>query len=309
MRIPRETSTIVDRPDFQDPKENPAAVPDRYGRPLDHPGEAPVPLFNGEPAREQAMQGRIGDCGIISALGAVAGHRPEAIRDCIRETDDGNYEVRLHETRFSASHIRYEATGRTIMLTVTPELPVFDSEPANPAFADSTKTGAAWGPIMEKAIAGSDQSWSDERRDKWQQRWEVQSGGEEEAPSGYVRLHQGSNPSERAELLTQLTGKPAKVWEFPTGYDRNGRSPDRQLVDEFRAQLELGKPILVGTRNRHPGERQLTNKLVDGHAYEVTKVDDAGRLHLRNPWNTRHPHPLTISEFRANIRPRYSTLE
>ncbi|GLY74099.1 hypothetical protein [Actinoallomurus iriomotensis] len=305
---PQEISGIVDRPDFQDPGEHPDTVPDRYGQPLDRSDGTRRPLFDGDPSREQTKQGRLQDCGIISVLGAVAGHRPEAIRNCVSETSDGNYEVQLHEAKFSASRLRYEPTGRTITLTVTPDLPVFNDEPTKPAFADSGDTEAAWCPVLEKAIAGSDRTWSDERRDKWEQRWRVQSG-RDGAPSGYVRLHQGSNASERAELLTQLTGTPAKTWEFPTEYDRNGRSPGRQILEEFRNILADNKPILVGTRSKHRNEGELIKDLKDGHAYEVTKIDDSNRVHLRNPWNNFQPEPLTIKEFRENIRPSYSTLE
>jgi Calpain family cysteine protease len=302
---PAELTGTVDRPDFQDPGEHPSVVPDRYGTPLDG---ARTPLFAGEPVREQTQQGRLGDCGVIATLGAVAGHRPEAIRDCVRETEDGDYEVRLHEATYSTEQMRYEPTGRMITLTVTPDLPVYDADPARPAFADSRDTGAAWAPILEKAIAGSDQTWSDERRDRWTERWAAQGGGGE-APSGYVRLNQGSNASDRAELLTQLTGRPARTLEFPTTPDRNGRTTDQQLVDEFRERLEDHKPILVGTRARGDGEPPLTKKLAECHAYEVTKVDDQGRIHLRNPWNRRHPDPLTITEFTNYVRPRYSTLD
>jgi hypothetical protein len=68
--------------------------------------------------------------------------------------------------------------------------------PVNPVFGlDSTSTGAAWALVLEKAIAGTDQTWNDERRQKWTGRWDVQGNGGD-APKGYVRLNQGSNPSE-----------------------------------------------------------------------------------------------------------------
>lgn len=305
---PRELSGTVDRPDFQDPSEHPSLVPDRYGTPLRSADGSRVPLFDGEPAREQTQQGRLGDCGIIATLGAVAGHRPGAIRDCVSETEDGDYEVRLHEAEYSTSQMRYEPTGRTITLTVSPELPVYDADPARPAFADSSDTGAAWAPILEKAVAGSDQTWSDERRDRWSDRWEVQ-GGEGEAPKGYVRLNQGSNAGERAELLTQLTGRPARTLEFPSGSDRNGRSVDQQLAEEFRARLSDNKPILVGTRPKRADEASLAKDLQECHAYEVTEIDDKGLINLRNPWNDLHPQPLTVQEFKDNVRPRYTTME
>ncbi|WP_433178152.1 hypothetical protein [Actinoallomurus sp. CA-150999] len=299
---------VVDRPDFQDPLENPRLVPDRYGTPLERSDGARTPLFDGEPMREQTKQGDLGDCGIIATLGAVAGHRPEAIRDCVRETDDGNYEVRLHEAKYSSSRMRYEPTGRPVTLTVTPDLPVHADDPGKPAFADSTSTGAAWAPVLEKAVAGTDQTWNDERRQKWSDRWDVQGNGGD-APTGYVRLNQGSNPSDRAELLTQLTGKPAKSWEFPTGYDHNGRGPDRQLLEDFRKQLGDSKPILVGTRDLRAGEKRLPHKLHHCHAYEVTSVDGGGRIHLRNPWNAQHPQVMTVKEFKDSMRARYTTLD
>jgi hypothetical protein len=110
-------------------------------------------------------------------------------------------------------------------------------------------------------------------------------------------------------LLTQLTGRPAKTWEIPTEWDNQGRNPDKQLLEEFRSRLADNKPILVGTREKRSKEASLAKDLQPGHAYEVTKVDDRGRIHLRNPWNELHPEPLTPEEFRDNIRNRYTTLE
>jgi hypothetical protein len=126
---------------------------------------------------------------------------------------------------------------------------------------------------------------------------------------GYVRLNQGTYPIDRAELLTQLTGRPAKSWDIPTEWDNQGRSPDKQLLEEFRNRLSDNKPILVGTLSRQEDEPPLAKDLVSSHAYEVINVDDKGMIHVRNPYNRRHPEPLTTKEFRENIRRRYTTLE
>ncbi|SFP50043.1 hypothetical protein SAMN04489713_114278 [Actinomadura madurae] len=304
----KELAGTVDRPDFQDPKGDPLLTPDRYGAPLERADGTRTPLFKGEPTREQTQQGTLGDCGIISTLGAVAGHSPEAIRDRVRETGDGNYEVSLHEAKYSPSKQCYVPTGRPITLTVTPELPIKDQEPDTPSFARTTSAGVAWAPVLEKAIAGADQTWSARRQARATELWNVQ-GHPGDAPTGYVRLNQGTNPGERAELLTQLTGRPAKTVRFPNGYDNQGRSADRRLHDEIAGQLSQNKPILVGSRELLKGESALPAKLVANHAYEVTRIDDQGRLHLRNPWNERHPAPLTLQEFKTAIRPRYTTLE
>ncbi|WP_285576774.1 hypothetical protein [Actinoallomurus iriomotensis] len=305
---PQELTGIIDQPEFQDPHERPDMTPDRYGTPLDRSDGTRTPLFDGEPTREQAVQGTLGDCGIIATLGAVAAHLPEAIRDCVRETDDGNYEVRLHDTKFSTSSLCYEPTGRIVTLIVTPDLPVHDVLSHRPAFADSASTGAAWAPVLEKAIAGVDETWSPKRRQKWAERWDVIQPGKV-PPTGYVRLNHGSHPNDRAELLTQLTGQPARSWEFPTGYDYRGRSPDQQLLDDFRSKITERKAVLVGSRDLRDSETRLPHKLHDGHAYEVTAVDAEGWIHLRNPYGHGHPEPMTAKQFRAVMRQRYTSLE
>ncbi|MEU8309392.1 C2 family cysteine protease [Actinomadura sp. NPDC048955] len=304
---PRELEGLVDRPDFQDPEQDPRYTPDRYGTPLDRDDGTRTPLFKGTPKREQAEQGGLGDCGIVATLGAVAGHRPEAIRACVSETGDGNYQVRLHEAKYSAARQRYEPTGASITLTLTPDLPVLDAAPGMPAFAPIMEN-TAWAPVLEKAVAGWDQTWSAERWGKVKRLREAQ-GNSGESPKGYVRLNRGSSPGERAELLTQLTGLPAKTVQFPSGYDKRGRSADRQLRDEIAQQLSDGKPVLVGTRDKRKGESKLPKGLRANHAYEVTKIDDQGKFHLRNPWGEKHPEAMTVQEFKREARPRYTTLE
>ncbi|MFD7757238.1 C2 family cysteine protease [Streptomyces sp. NPDC059757] len=282
----------VDRPDFN---EVTPAGDYRYGTPLDGPDGKRIPLFDGPPAREQTKQGDLGDCGIISTMGAVAGHRPEAISDCVRENGDGTYEVTLHQTKRShyGDWSRFEPTGAVTVLTITPDLPVASDSPDRPAYARSSANDVAWVPILEKAIAGVDATW-DEGRTK--------------PVEGYIRLDRGTFPNHRAELLTQLTGQPAYTDDFPTQYDMQGRSPDRQLTETLREKLTDGCPVLVGTVNPETDDRILPKGLLDGHAYEVTEVDERGLIHLRNPHNLAHPEPLTVTEFRESIKNRYTTM-
>ncbi|MCX5266422.1 C2 family cysteine protease [Streptomyces sp. NBC_00199] len=301
---PTEVQSVVDRPDFHNPQAL-NARPDRYGNPLEREDGTRVPLFDGAPRREQTHQGSIGDCGMISTMGAVAGHLPDTIRDAVRERDDGAYEVTLHETKYAALRGRYEPTGRPVRLTVTPELPVFSEEPGKAGFARTAEVGVAWPAILEKAIAGVDQTWDDERRAKWDRQHSQADAG----TRGYVRLDDGSYGNERAEVLTQLTGRPSSVVEFPSGYDMQGRSADRQLIEDIRGKLADNCPVLVGTVSTKRSEAPLAKDLISGHAYEVTEVDDRGRFHLRNPHNINHPEELTVSEFKKYIKPSYVTLE
>ena len=297
---------VVDRPDFHDPLDD--RCPDRYGDPLTRPDGTRIPCLDGPPRREQTRQGWAGDCGIIAALGAVAAHKPEEISHRVRQCEDGSYQVTLSEARGSEGVS--EPTGRDIELTVTPELPVSDEDPGTPACAKS-QDSTTWCAIMEKAFAGLDQTWTVQRRVGWWDDWaalcaqDKANGAEKQrsgpAPTGYARLHQGTSPWERAEALTQLTGQPAVVREFPTGRDE-------WLINRIiRAQLADDKPVLVSSRPEAYKGELLPHDLEAEHVYEVTGVEK-GKIMLRNPWNHKHPEPMETREFANNMGRYYSTL-
>lgn len=296
----------IDRPAFQDPSDD--RSPDRYGDPLTRPDGTRVPCLDGLPRREQTRQGWAGDCGIIAALGAVAAHKPEEITRRIRPHDDGSYQVTLSEARESGSVT--EPTGQDIELTVTPELPVEDKEPGTPACA-KTEEGTAWCAIFEKAFAGLDQTWTTEQQAAWTDRWadlcaqdkadDAKNPRSGPAPTGYARLHQGTNPWDRAEVLTQISGQPAVVREFPSGRD------EWAINRIIRAQLTDGKPVLVGSRRKTHEREELPHRLESGHVYEVTGIEQ-GKIILRNPWNYKHPEPMETDEFARNMSRYYSTL-
>ncbi|MET9324878.1 C2 family cysteine protease [Streptomyces sp. NPDC003038] len=286
----------VDRPTFnamEIPEENVCLY--QYGTPLDRSDGGRVPLFDGPPTREQTAQGKLGDCGVIASMGAVAGHLPEAISNCVKENDDGTYEVTLHQVSKNrpGDLAPYEPTGVVTVLTVTPELVVPSLDPKTPAYAQVGTGGAAWSVILEKAFAGVDQTWEE---------------GKAGQTSGYERLNLGTRVEHRAEMLAQLTGRPAYCDDVPSGYDMNGVNPNRQLLASFREKLEAGCPILIGSRGPEENKPRIRSDLVEEHVYEVVEVDDRGNIRLRNPYNRDHPEAFTAAEFRANFANRYSTL-
>jgi hypothetical protein len=298
--------TLVDHPDFHDPTDD--RSPDRYGDPLARPDGTRIPCLSGPPRREDTRQGWAGDCGVIAALGAVAAHQPENITRRVRSLEDGSYQVTLSEARQRGGVT--EPTGRDIELTITPELPVHDEAPGAPACA-KTQDGTGWCAVMEKALAGIDQTWTAERHASWRDGWadvcaqdqadnakKPRSGA---APTGYVRLHQGTTPWERAEVLTQLTGQPAVVREFPQGRD------EWTINRIIRAQLTDGKPVLVSSRKQAYEHERMAYRLEPEHVYEVTGIEK-GKILLRNPWNQRHPEPMETDEFAHNMSRYYSTL-
>jgi hypothetical protein len=234
----------------------------------------------------------------------VAEHRPDAIERSVRESGEGSYEVDLHHIEWDGDACK--ATGDTVRMKVPSEVPVFTHRPDRPAFAQAPEV--AWPAVLEKAFAGYDQAWTADQRKTAEARWDrIREDRNAErskraepllpddpAPTGYARLNQGTNARDRAELLTQLTGAPAEVRRFPEGI-----GGDKELSAAFEQQLADRKPVLVGSRplDRDAGEKRLPHGLYPSHVYEVTKVEQ-GKVYLHNPWNTRHPEPLTFVDFR-----------
>jgi hypothetical protein len=282
--------------------------PDRYGDPLQRSDGSQVPRFNDRPTREQIRQGRLDDCGVIATLGAVATHRPGDIAHRIATQPDGTYRVRLDEARWTKHGAA--PTGRVIELSVTPDLPVDDVTPGQPTFAKA-EGGAAWAPVLEKAVAGVDQTWTASRREDWAESWaelcksdstdeKVKKPRSGPPPHGYVRLNQGSTSWDRAELLTQLTGKESAVRSIP--------QCDADVIRVLTRQLRDRKPVLVASRHEHYEDEKLPHYLQPAHAYEVVAVG-AEKLVLRNPWNEDHPKPMSPHEFVENMEPKYTTLK
>jgi len=297
---------VVDRPSIRDPLSDDS--PDAYADLLTHPDGTRFSCFDGPPRREQAIQGRLRDCGVIAALGSVANHLPDELTSRVRLESDGTYRVTLSEAR------RTEAgavpTGRDVELSVTSDVPVRNAAPDVPVGA-AAADGAAWSPVLEKALAGVDQTWTLQRRVAWQGDWvgicadasaDSAAGPiRDPAPTGYSRLNQGTDAWDRAELLTQLTGQPAEVRELPSGDD------EWKINRIIRTQLEDGKPVLVSSRDQTHVRESLPHGLQAHHVYEATGVEK-GRIILRNPWNEDHPDPMDTDEFARNIRRCYTTL-
>ncbi|MFF9479256.1 toxin glutamine deamidase domain-containing protein [Streptomyces sp. NPDC014733] len=305
---PTEITTEVDQPRFGNHKKLPELQPDRYGTPLDRPDGTRVPLFEGPPSREQTQQGAIGDCGIIATMGAVASRYPDLLQDMIRETEDGNYEVRFHEVARNR-YGNHAPTGRILTVRVTPEVPVYSDMPSFTVYANANDVGVAWPAIMEKAIAGLDQFWDDKKRDHESQ-FPQKKDFDGNLLTGYSRIGQGSTSGTRAELLAQLTGRTSENHDFPTQFDAQGRSPEKQLLAHLRELTESGRPVVIGTQPRGTGvENKMEKNLLSSHAYEIVSVDDKNRIQLRNPHNSKHPEPLTIKEFMKYCRNQYASLE
>lgn len=269
-----------------------------YGRPQgmnDDGTRYVLPLFVGTPKREDARQGALGDCGVIAAMGAVAGTVPDKIQDSVKENNDGTVTVSLFETKFKDEDTTVP-TGRVIEVRMTKDVPVFASDPHEAAFARCASAGVAWPGYVEKALGAVDETWSPDRG-----RHPVVSNI---AERGYARLDKGTGAWTQAEMLTQLTGRPARVSRL--GVDAGAAPENEQVLTDL---VESGRPVLVATL---PDNMQLADpdvyKLSRQHVYELIGVED-GRAVLRNPYGHLHPKPVPIVEFTNHFNSYYAALE
>lgn len=309
---PDEAALRVDRPWSNDPYADDPEPNDYRADALDDAEGNRTPLLIGKPERDDTKQGVIGDCGVIAMAGAVAGTAPDKITDAIGRNPDGTYSVRLYRAS-SAYEDGMSNPGQPLTFTVTPDLPVLKDKDGNLTkdLTGAAANKAAWPAVLEKAFAGSDQAWTPEQKEAYEALWDAQKdqrnyeramNGEPllpdgPTPTGYVRLNQGTTAWDRAEILTAITGRQSEVRSIPDS--------DAELVDTmFSKKLAYDKPVVVGTRSLDvdAGERRFPHMLADGHVYEVTGLTRDGRVELRNPWNERHPEPLTLDEFREYFR-------
>jgi hypothetical protein len=258
------------------------------------------------PCRADAEQGALADGWLIAVLGAVAGHLPDQITCRVTERLDGTYLVALAEARCSLSGA--VPTGRTIELIVSPDLPVYDHSPGEPAYAKADR--AAWAAIAEKAFAGVDASWTARRQVQWAQSWDQICAADAAhphvirprygpPPTGYVRLGHSGTAFDQAEALTQLTGRQAAVRYLPIR-----RGPIRRTL---RRQLAAHRPVIITIRPQAAAGEVLPHKLVAGQAYEVTSVRWRTAI-LRNPWGYHHPQPVPLAALAQLTIPGYATL-
>ncbi|MFF2554408.1 hypothetical protein ACFVUS_25640 [Nocardia sp. NPDC058058] len=267
------------------------------------------PAFDGSPVREQVRQGSINDCGIVATIGAVAGHRPDAIRKAIFDRGDGTYDVTLHELEaVTQPHMVGKPTGNTTTFRVSSDLPYFlDTPHERPAGVWSST--CTWPALIEKAIASEDQAWDKAAHMRWNQRWIEKYSGIDDLhtlyeiqpspPLGYNRLGVGSMPSDRASVLARITGEEAEV-----RYPPNEHAP---LLSEFKRQLDSDKPVLVGTYEQTRRDIRPFG-IYPGHNYEVVRVL-GDKLELRNPWGFDHPEPMSVSTFLTHYKRLYVTLK
>ncbi len=197
------------------------------------------PLFSSIPLYDDIRQGGIGDCYFVASLSAIAQTDPNHITQAITDLGDGTYAVRF-----------FDGSGNEKYYRIDGQLPVSGN---TTAYAQLTKGGALWVPLLEKAFA--------------QYRYLTQPG---KAPNSYGSIELGS-PSEGYRGL--FNASTIGVWS----------NQPETLALTLSNYLAAGHAINADTG------AVAASYLVPTHAYEVRAVErdpTTGKWYVtvRNPW-------------------------
>ena len=100
-------------------------------------------LFPSTPSHLNEYQGELGDCYLISSLGAIADSNPAAIENMFINNGDGTYTVRFYDN------------GTADYVTVNSSLPTYNGQLvyADYGFRATNSANSLWIPLAEKAYA------------------------------------------------------------------------------------------------------------------------------------------------------------
>jgi hypothetical protein len=201
-------------------------------------------------------QGAIGDCFLAAALAAVAGSRPDAIKNAIKDNADGTYTVRFYELDWAGNKTVHAET-------VDADLP---HNGETPAYARSTEVVEGkqwmelWPSILEKAYA----NWK----------------------GSYDAIGHGGVSGDVMQALTGEKGKYQKT---------AGVGENDALWTKMKGASDAKKPMTAGSGGEEdPRYKDASAGVYGWHAYTVmgveeTKVGDKTEkfVIMRNPWGKR----------------------
>lgn len=113
------------------------------GTELERQDRRKEPLFAHEPSLSDVVQGNIGDCYLVSALGAMVSTEPMLIKESMRDNGDGTVTVRFFQPLLNFSETSKKTYQKTPMyITVSKNVP------------QKASYNALWTQVMEVAYAG-----------------------------------------------------------------------------------------------------------------------------------------------------------
>jgi hypothetical protein len=207
------------------------------------------------------VQGNLGDCYLLSALGSIADSSAAAIKNMIVDNGDGTWTVRFY------------SNGTADYVTVNSRLPVTSSGQLiyqGYGSSASSTSNELWLALIEKAYA----QWN-----------ETGKTGRDTATNSYAAIEGGW----MGDVYEQVLGYSATVY-----YQTTTSSTAKQtLINSIAA----GEAVTIGTKSFN---HDATTGLYGNHAYNVIGYSaSTGKFTLYNPWGSNQPSQLTWSQLQS----------
>ncbi len=208
-------------------------------------------LFNGTPSYHDELQGDLGDCYFISALGSIADASPAAVQNMFIYNGDNTWTVRFYDN------------GVADYVTVNDMLPV--NSAGQLVYADygrsaSSTSNTLWIPLAEKAYA------------QWNQTGKEGRDGQ--------NLYSSIAGGWMADVDAQVLGHSATSDTLSTSSDQAA------LVNAMTDNLA----VTIGTDTSNLSSDALAYGLYGSHAYAIIGYNSkAGTFDLYNPWGFDQP--------------------
>ena len=210
------------------------------------------PLFVNGPTPEDVRQGAIGDCYFPATMAAIAEMRPQALKDAIKQNDDGTFTVRF-----------FKDGDKSKPQTVTVDGDLYTRFSGTPLYAttfgnaNTPQTLEMWLPIMEKAYAA----------------WHGNS---------YDKIGNGGAPG---DLMAEVLGG------YGTDTDLPGASAAKVFASLKDAEAKK-LPMAAVTFGDDKKALYTDTGVYPDHTYTILgTVEQGGKqfVKLRNPWGESEP--------------------
>jgi uncharacterized Zn-binding protein involved in type VI secretion len=207
---------------------------------------------------KDVSQGQIGNCYLIAVLGAISSQNPGVIEKMIRANSDGTYTVTFHEKQFFGL-----GDYKPVEVTINSELPTKNGSPVFASTGDIASDGKQelWVPIIEKAYA--------------------------EHYGGYNKIGNGGLPSDAFETILGIDAQKKSAADLSFKELKDALANNNAVtISSLPGPREVfGMEIGSDPKDNNPYYSGDNPKLVTGHAYYITGVDESKQtVFVKNPW-------------------------
>jgi len=259
---------------------------------FDHPGLRIVEDID----PSDVCQGGVGDCWFLSALSALA-EFDDAVTILFKKRKDLHLPPKDTFNQYTISLYDLK-TWRPVDVVIDERL-IWDDQRRDLLSAQPGKAGDLWPCLIEKAVAAHCGGWDKIDGGQCTHAWRLLTGCKHvytiRREGDEFRCYGAYNPNE--ERWEELANSPHDgfqgLWPMKWPDVGGGGGLDQSLSQEelfARMCAWDDSNFIMGGGTKSGSDTEMTNGIVDGHAYTVLScVDDAGgcgfdMVKVRNPW-------------------------